>query len=255
MESKLEKTLRCRIDEALVDAGLAPNLQKARALILAGEVLVDNRPVDKVGTRICSDSVIRLRNEVSRFVGRGGDKIDPVFDHFGISLQDRIAIDIGASTGGFTDAMLQRGAQLVYAVDVGYNQLDLKLRKDSRVRVMEKVNARELSPTQFVPAPTFATLDLSFISLRKVLQPLLKVLKSPLDSSCGILALVKPQFELERELVEAGGVVTNAESQRQAISLVVEFACELGLNFVGECPAALTGQKKGNQEYFIYLTG
>ena len=238
-----------RIDSLLVKTGLVPSRQKAQALIMSGVVLVNDTPVDKPGTKVPSDASIRIKGDGNRFVGRGGEKIDPVFDLFGIDLQNVVAIDIGASTGGFTDSMLSRGAKRVYAVDVGYNQLDLKLRKDPRVVVMERTHAESLTTEQFDPLPSFATIDVSFISVRKILESVLRVLAP----ESYVLILVKPQFELGREFVSAGGVVRDKAHQEKAIHLVAEHGEKLGLSLVDSVASPLRGQKKGNQEYFAYF--
>ncbi len=237
-----------RIDCLLVEKGFSQTRHKAKGLILAGEVLVNDFSVEKAGYLVCEDAEIRLRSKPKRFVGRGGDKIDPVFTYFKIDLENKIAIDIGASTGGFTDSMLQRGAKKVYAVDVGYNQLDYRLRTDSRVVVMEKTNARSLTKEMFLDFPSFSVFDVSFISVRKVIKPVLDVMKRPL----ALIILVKPQFELGREFVVSGGVVKNKEHQIKAVNLVVDHLKTLDLNVIGYIPSSLKGEKKGNQEYFIY---
>ena len=241
--------LKLRLDQLLVAREFAPTREKAQALILSGIVLVNNEPRDKPGEKFVESVEIRLKGEVSRFVGRGGEKIEPIFDHFQIVLQDITAIDFGASTGGFTDAMLQRGAKKVFAVDVGYNQLDHKLRTDPRVVVMEKTHIKDLLPEMFLPLPSFATMDLSFIGVRKILNFATAVLAP----QASMLILVKPQFELERQQVGKGGVVKDESLHRAAIELVADEARRLGLTVVGDVPAAVKGGKKGNQEYFVYL--
>jgi len=240
---------KLRLDQLLLEKGIADSRAKAQALILTGDVLIDEQPVTKAGQQFSIDSNIRLRNQGSKFVGRGGDKIEPALRHFQISVTNIVAIDVGASTGGFTDCLLHHGAQSVYAVDVGYNQLDLKLRKDSRVIVMEKTHAKDLVIEMFDPRPTLAVVDLSFISLRKVLDKIANVV----SDSGSMLCLVKPQFELEPEAIEKGGVVRDIKEQHRAINLVKEKAEELGLNFLGAVPCELKGGKKGNQEYFVML--
>lgn len=241
--------MKIRLDQLLVARQLAATREKAQAMILAGLVLVNDEPRDKPGEKYSEEVAIRLREELSRFVGRGGDKIDPLFDHFQVNLMDAVAIDVGASTGGFTDAMLQRGAKKVYAVDVGYNQLDHKLRQDPRVVVMEKTHAKDLSPAMFEPLPSFCTMDVSFISVRKILQPVLSILAPEAE----LLILVKPQFELGREHIGKGGVVKDEGLQHEAVRLVAEEAARLGARHSGDMPAALRGGKKGNQEYFLFL--
>ncbi|MCC6220520.1 MAG: TlyA family RNA methyltransferase [Deltaproteobacteria bacterium] len=240
---------RTRLDSLLVERGVVDSRVRAQALIMAGEVLVDDMPIEKAGTKVLASASIRLRNEVANFVSRGGDKIDPIFKHFEIDLSNTVAVDIGASTGGFTHSMLQRGARLVYAVDVGYNQLHHRLRCDKRVVVMERVNAKDLVASDFEELPSFATIDVSFIGLRKIIKPICGILKTPFS----ILALVKPQFELEPSYVSKGGVVRSSENQLLAVRLVSEFAQELGLNVRGFLPSPIKGAKKGNQEFFILM--
>ena len=240
---------KVRIDLLLVERGLVPSREKAQALIMAGAVLVEDRPAEKAGEQFFTDVAVRLRGELPRFVGRGGDKIDPAFTHFQIALQGVTALDVGASTGGFTDCMLQRGAERVYAVDVGYNQLDQKLRQDPRVVVMERTHAKDLTPERFVPLPSFFTMDVSFISVRKVLPFVLPCL---LPGAMG-LVLVKPQFELEPEYVEKGGVVRDEQHQRLAVELVLEFIAREGHSSAGVFASPLRGEKAGNQEYFVQL--
>ena len=238
-----------RLDLVLVEKGLAPSRQKAQALIIAGQVSVAGRRVDKAGTAVDTEAKIDLAAGRSQFVSRGGDKINPAFDYFHLDITNAVCLDLGASTGGFTDCMLKRGAQLVYAVDVGYNQLDFRLRADPRVCVMEKTHAKDLPDITFSPRPTFATVDVSFIGIRKVLPYLLAVLEQK-----RVLALVKPQFELGPEYISAGGVVKDKADQDLAVQLVCDFIHEIGLECHGVFPSPLKGEKKGNQEYFIYVS-
>jgi len=242
-----DKTIR--LDLLVVGQGLAATQKLAQSLIMAGEILVEDCPITKSGTKVPIASNIRLRTVRSRFVGRGGDKIDPLFDAFCVNLEDRVTIDVGASTGGFTDAMLQRGARLVYAVDVGTAQLAEKLRQDKRVHVYEKTHAKQLPELLFPEPPTLATIDVSFTSLVRVLEPVKMVLQGEQE----ILCLVKPQFELDASEVEDGGLVRDLELHRKAIRKVKDFAKEIGLDTVAELPAATKGNKKGNQEYFLHL--
>jgi 23S rRNA (cytidine1920-2'-O)/16S rRNA (cytidine1409-2'-O)-methyltransferase len=245
----MPKVPKQRIDRLLVERGLAPTRHRAQALILAGEVLVNDAPVEKAGAMVVGEAAIRLRSAPQRFVGRGGEKIDPLFDSFDISLEGLVALDVGASTGGFTDCMLQRGAAKVYAVDVGYNQLDHRLRSDSRVVAMERTHAKDMVPSMFDPPPCFATIDVSFIGVCKILQFVTLVLQCPAQ----LLILVKPQFELEREYVGKGGVVRDPKHQQLAVDLVSQEAEKLGFAVRGSEPSPLRGEKKGNQEYFLYL--
>jgi 23S rRNA (cytidine1920-2'-O)/16S rRNA (cytidine1409-2'-O)-methyltransferase len=238
------------LDQALLEQGLAETRQKAQALILAGQVRVNGKVVDKAGAQVLNSAPIELIGLSSRFVGRGGDKLAPALEHFAIDPREVVAIDVGASTGGFTDCLLAGGASLVYAIDVGHNQLDYRLRQDSRVKVMEGVNARQLEEQQFPVPPALAVIDVSFISLRIVLPAVVSVLSRPF---C-IVALVKPQFELGRESVEKGGVVRGRAEQLEAVRLVSEFVQTRGLSVSRPFECTLKGRKKGNQEYFLKIT-
>lgn len=241
---------RERLDKVLVQRGLAETRSKAEALILAAEVLVRDEPVTKAGTMVAVDAPIRLRPRSAHFVGRGGEKLDGALDHFNLDLNGVIALDVGASTGGFTQCLLERGAAHVYAVDVGYNQLDLRLRNDSRVSVLERTNAKDLHTALFTSTPTLATIDVSFIGLRKILP----AVSSVLSPGAKILALVKPQFELEPSYVSKGGVIRDTEHQLLAVKLVEDFARAHGLSVLGSVAAKIKGAKKRNQEYFLLLS-
>jgi 23S rRNA (cytidine1920-2'-O)/16S rRNA (cytidine1409-2'-O)-methyltransferase len=237
---------RRRVDKLVVERGLSPTREKARRMILAGDVLVDERPVDKPGTLVPEDATLRLRNPPKPFVGRGGEKLASALDAFALDPEGLRALDVGASTGGFTDCLLKRGASAVTALDVGRGQLDWKLYSDPRVRVIEEVNARHLKPADFPEPFDLVTVDLSFISLAKVLPAL-----APLLRSEGLLlALVKPQFECGPEAVERGGIVRSSARHLEAIEVVAAAARREGLELLGVAPSAITGAG-GNQEYFI----
>ncbi|MBZ0169508.1 hemolysin [Candidatus Methylomirabilis lanthanidiphila] len=240
---------RIRLDLAMQAQGLAGSRERARALILAGVVLVDGRLVDKAGTLIASDARISLMVPEHPYVGRGGVKLQGALEQFAISVTGRVCLDLGASTGGFTDCLLQYGAAHVYAVDVGYGQLDVKLRADPRVTVMERTHALTLLPTDFPDRPDLATVDLSFISLASILP----VVPSLLADSGEILALIKPQFEVGKGHVGKGGVVRDPEAHRLVITKIGRRAVELGLRILGAAPSCLLGPK-GNREFFIYLS-
>ncbi len=227
-----------------MDRGLASTRERAQALILAGEVFVEERRVDKAGSRIPCDARVEVRGRLP-FVGRGGVKLAGALDALGLNVKDTVALDAGASTGGFTDCLLQRGARRVYAVDVGYGQLDPKIRSDPRVVVMERTNLRRLKPDALPEKPTLVTLDLSFISLRAVL-PVLPPLLAP---GARVLALVKPQFEVGRARVGKGGIVRDPALQAGAVEAVVEAARAVGLSHRGTVPSPLPGES-GNREYF-----
>jgi 23S rRNA (cytidine1920-2'-O)/16S rRNA (cytidine1409-2'-O)-methyltransferase len=237
---------KTRVDRLVVERGLVPTREKARRLILAGDVLVDEVPVDKPGTMVREDASVRLRRPPKPYVGRGGEKLEGALDGFGLDPGGFRVLDVGASTGGFTDCVLQRGAASVTALDVGKGQLDWKLYSDPRVRVMEGVNARNLRPEDFPEPFDLALLDLSFISLSKVLPAV-----APLVKPSGyVLMLVKPQFELGPEAVERGGLVRDRRSHLEALERAFAAAKAAGLAVKGARPSPITGAS-GNQEYFL----
>ena len=242
---------KVRVDDLIVKLGLAPDKDKAQKIIMAGLVLVDEVPVTKIGATVKEDSVVRVAS-TSKFVGRGGDKLEGALQDLKIETEGRVAIDIGASTGGFTDCLLTHGAKLVHAVDVGTYQLDWKLRNDSRVVSREGVNARTLDalPSDtFLPAPNLAVIDVSFISIKLVIEPLLRVMSRPAD----VLAMVKPQFELPKEKVSEGGIVESEDLQKEACASVVSFVQSIGGRFANSAPSRVRGARKGNQEYFLHF--
>ena len=237
-----------RLDVLVVERGLAASRERARALILAGQVTVDGQVVSKAGTSIKSASQIALRAPDHPYVGRGGIKLAHALDTFAIQVKGRRALDVGASTGGFTDALLQRGARDVVALDVGHGQLDWKLRQDPRVIVKEGVNARSLSADD-VPHPVdIVSIDVSFISLRHIFPALVPFLAADAD----VVALVKPQFEAGRDDVGKGGVITDPAIHETVIAKVTEEARALGFRRVAMTPSPITGAT-GNQEFFLHL--
>ncbi len=238
-----------RLDRLLLERGLAPTRSKAQALIMAGKVLVEGKRADKAGSTFPVDADIEIKAPPSLYVSRGGDKLAWSLEKLPpLTIEGRICVDIGASTGGFTDLLLSRGAALVYAVDVGRALLHEKLREDERVVVMEGVNARYLTSEHFPQKPSLATVDVSFISLRLILPPLVDIL----PPGGHVLALIKPQFEVGRKKVSHGGVVRKGQFVAEALLLVLGFACERGLapQAVVTCP--LPGPK-GNREFFALL--
>lgn len=237
-----------RLDKLLVERGLTPSREKARGLILAGQVLVDDRVVDKPGTGIPVTGQIRIRGEVLPFVSRGGLKLAHALDTFKIDPAGEVAIDVGASTGGFTDCLLQAGARLVYAVDVGYGQLDWSLRNDSRVVNLERTNIRKLDAAQLAEPPRLAVIDASFISLDKVLPPTLQLLAVP----AVVVALIKPQFEVGRGQVGKGGVVRDASKHAEVVEKIQLMAENLRCRVLGVVPSPILGPK-GNREFLIAL--
>ncbi len=243
---------RLRLDALLVQRGDVPSRERARALIMAGDVLVDDRPVDKPGTRIAADATIRLRVPDHPYVGRGGVKLAGALDDLDVSVSGLRCLDVGASTGGFTDCLLQRGAISVTAVDVGTNQLDWRLRSDPRVRVLERTDIRKLDPAEAGGPYPLITIDVSFISLRLVLPPVIGLL----ERSGRVLAIIKPQFEVGRERVGKGGVVRDPAVRQEAIDAVIGVGDSLGMAFVGSADARIAGAKKGNREHFaLWISG
>ncbi|MGD1147576.1 MAG: TlyA family RNA methyltransferase [Thermoanaerobaculaceae bacterium] len=239
---------RVRLDQALVERGLAPSRSRAQSLILAGLVRLDGELADKAGKAVTPGARIEVVGHDHPWVSRGGVKLAAALDAFGVDPAGRRCLDVGASTGGFTDVMLQRGAAQVVALDVGRGQLDWKLRSDARVTVMEGVNARLLAPAD-VPGPfDLVTVDVSFISLRLVLPALVPVLAPDGD----LVALVKPQFEAGRGQVGRGGVVRDPEVREAAILAVLEAAAEFGLECRGRTPSPIPGPA-GNVEELAYF--
>lgn len=239
-----------RLDKLLVELGHCRSPHEAAALVMAGRVLVDEQLVDKAGTLVSPSCTIRLK-EPPPYVSRGGLKLKGGLDHFGIDPNGWICLDIGASTGGFTDCLLQAGAAQVYAVDVAYGLLDWKLRSDPRVVVLERCNARYLSVEQ-VPEPIdFCVIDVSFISLTKLLPPLHVLFGS---KKIRIVCLVKPQFELERALIGPGGIVSEETLRIKAVEKIIDFSSASGLASQGFVASSIRGSK-GNQEYLLYLRG
>ena len=237
-----------RLDKLLVERGLVQSRERASALILAGKVVVEDHAVDKVGTRIPIDADIRLKGGDIPYVSRGGLKLEKGLESFDISVAGRVAIDVGASTGGFTDCLLQRGAVQVYAVDVGYGQLAWTLREDPRVVNLERTNIRDLTADTLGAAPSLAVIDASFISLDKVLPATLPLLAPDGE----VLALIKPQFEVGRGQVGKGGVVRDPVQHAEVVEKVRESAASLGCRVLGVVESPLLGPK-GNREFLIHL--
>lgn len=237
-----------RLDKLMVERGLAPSREKAQALIMAGQVVVGDHAVDKSGHQVPLDVEIRIKGDVLPYVSRGGLKLKKALDQFGIDVNGLVAIDVGASTGGFTDCLLQGGALKVFAVDVGHGQLAWKLQQDPRVVNIEKTNIRYLTPDQLGEAPDLAVIDASFISLSKVLPPTLALLKP----GGRIIALIKPQFEVGKGEVGKGGIVRDPLAHQKVIEDVSRMAQELGLSVAGVCESPITGAD-GNREFLIVL--
>jgi 23S rRNA (cytidine1920-2'-O)/16S rRNA (cytidine1409-2'-O)-methyltransferase len=236
-----------RLDERVVREGLAPTRSQAQALILAGRVLVDDAPAGKAGQAVPEAARVRLRGEERRYVSRGGEKLAGALADLGIDPAGKRCLDLGASTGGFTDCLLQLGARGVLAVDVGYGQIDVKLRDDPRVRLLERTNARYLAPTDVPEAVELVTIDVSFISVTLLLPRVREV-----APRAGVLVMVKPQFEVGRERVGKGGVVRDDADRAAAVERVRRAAEELGYAARGEAESRLPGPK-GNREVFLWL--
>lgn len=241
------RSQKIRLDRLLVERGLAESRQKAQALILAGQVMVNERKIEKCGTTVSAEAGLRLLGETLRYVSRAGLKLEAAFDHFGVDPKGKICLDIGASTGGFTDCLLQRGATRIFAVDAGTNQLDWKLRCDPRVTVMENTNARYLGFDQIGVMVALVAMDVSFISATLILPVLPPLLKEGAD----LLVLVKPQFEVGPGQVGKGGVVRDAQLHKEAVSKVAQKAADLGFIEMGRVESVLPGTA-GNREFFVH---
>ena len=239
-------TKRQRLDILLVERGLAESRAKAQGLIYAGQVRIDGQTISKPSHQVELAAIIALKNQ-PKFVSRGGDKLDHALNVFAVNVAGKICLDAGASTGGFTDCLLQRGAQKVFAVDVGAGQLHWKLIKDSRVVVLDKINARYLTPRMFTERPDLAVVDVSFISLTKVLPAVIDILVS----GAFIIALVKPQFEAERK-ENKRGVVHSQDVRLRVLENIKQFGIQkMALEFKADCESPLKGPA-GNVEFFIY---
>jgi 23S rRNA (cytidine1920-2'-O)/16S rRNA (cytidine1409-2'-O)-methyltransferase len=244
------KIKKVRLDKLLVDKNICPTREKARALIMSGAVLVGEIRTDKAGALVSPDADIRIEGEDNPYVSRGGLKLKGALQGFGINVGELVILDVGASTGGFTDCLLQGGARKVYALDVGYGQLAWKLRIDERVVCIERTNIRYFEGMGIEDTIDMATIDTSFISLKIVLPAVLKLIKK---NNAIILALIKPQFEAGRGEVEKHGVVRNPDVHKKIIEEIKEFCMGLGLSVIGVCESPLMGPK-GNREFFIYLS-
>ncbi|MCK5825958.1 MAG: TlyA family RNA methyltransferase [Desulfuromusa sp.] len=237
-----------RLDKLLVQRGLVMSRERARALILAGKVIVDDHRVDKAGAQVHVDSDIRLKGEDIPYVSRGGMKLEKALREFNVTARDKIAIDVGASTGGFSDCLLQFGAKKVYAIDVGYGQLAWSLREDPRIINLERSNIRHLQSSQLDDIPALAVIDASFISLTKVLPNTLSLLTDDAE----VIALIKPQFEVGKGQVGKGGVVKDRSLHDQVVQQICNLVTELNCQVLGITESPILGPK-GNREFLIYL--
>jgi 23S rRNA (cytidine1920-2'-O)/16S rRNA (cytidine1409-2'-O)-methyltransferase len=243
MPPKIEKT---RLDVLLVERGLAPSRERAQAMLLAGNVRVNGKRMDKPGTRLAADAQVEIAGETQRYSSRGGLKLEGALEDFGVAPRDKTCLDVGSSNGGFTDCLLQHGARRVYAVDVTINQLDWKLQKDPRVVTIER-NARYLKPEDVGELVDLVTMDVSFISVTKVLPAIVPITNPGTD----FLVLIKPQFELEKQQVGKGGIVRDATLHEKAVTNVTAAAAALGLEIAGVRASHITGTE-GNQEFFLH---
>lgn len=245
---------KARLDLLVTERGLAPSRERARALILAGRILVNEQKVDKPGANVSAGAPVRLLGEDQPYVSRGGLKLAHAIQHWQIAVQGRACLDIGTSTGGFTDCLLQNGAAQVTAVDTGFGQIAMKLRNDSRVRLLERTNARLLEPESLAtgplsgkPAPTLLVMDVSFISATLLLPPVVAAAPPLVEA----VILVKPQFEAGREHVGKGGIVRDQAAHQLAIDKVAASLSSLQWDVIGTAPSPITGAE-GNQEFLMY---
>lgn len=229
-----------------MERGIAPTIEKARALILSGSVSMDTLCLDKAGTQVSPDAQLSIKGEEHPYVSRGGLKLQGALNHFALDVNGLAVLDVGASTGGFTDCLLQQGARKVFAVDVGYGQLAWKLREDARVVVIERTNIRHYSGVDLDLQPALAVIDVSFISLKTVIPAVLPLLAD----EARILALIKPQFEAQRDDVGKNGVVANTAVHERVVAEIVSFCESQQLEVEGICASSLLGPA-GNKEFFI----
>ena len=240
--------MKKRLDLLMVERALAPSREKAKAYIMSGDVYVDGQKEDKAGTMFQETVKIEVRGNTLPYVSRGGLKLEKAMKNFGVTLEGKISMDVGASTGGFTDCMLQNGAVKVYSIDVGYGQLDWKLRNDPRVVCMEKTNIRYVLPEHLSESADFSSIDVSFISLTKVLLPV----RNLLTEEGEIVCLIKPQFEAGREKVGKKGVVRDPAVHLEVIQKVIEYACSIWLEPLHLSFSPIKGPE-GNIEYLLHL--
>jgi len=237
-----------RLDTYLIRLGKFDSRERAKAAILEGKVFVDGKPVNKAGTFVSSSSEVTVKKKDEEFVSRGGTKLKKALDAFKINVNEKVILDVGASTGGFTDCLLKKGAKLVIAVDVGYGQLAWPLRKDSRVFVIERTNIRYLTPDKIPTLAEMVVIDLSFISVKKVIENIKKIVKHDAE----YLILIKPQFEAGRELVGKKGIVRDSETHKKVLIDTWKFFEEKGFAVKGLTYSPIAGAK-GNIEFFLYL--
>jgi 23S rRNA (cytidine1920-2'-O)/16S rRNA (cytidine1409-2'-O)-methyltransferase len=246
--------VKTRLDKLLVERGLAASRERAQALILAGKVLVNEQKIDKSGTTVELDAIVRLLGDDLKYVSRGGVKLEKALDHWDIEVSGLVCLDVGASTGGFTDCLLQRGATRVIAIDTGYGQLDFRLRQDSRVRLLEKTNARYLQREEIGEFANFIAMDVSFISATLVLPSVVRAVFSDVrddNQARRAVILVKPQFEAGRTAVGKGGIVRDEAAQLASVDKVRECVLELGASRTDVIDSPILGAE-GNREFLLY---
>lgn len=238
-----------RLDLLLVEKGIINSRERAKACIMEGKVYVDGQKVDKAGEKVSYNASIEYRGDTLKYVSRGGLKLEKAMNSYNISLEGKVCMDIGASTGGFTDCMLQNGASKVFSVDVGYGQFAWKLRTDERVVCMERTNIRYVTPEDIGEKLDFASIDVSFISLKKIMPATLNLLKEDGE----VVALIKPQFEAGREKVGKKGVVREISTHKEVVYGIIDFLIEEDLNVLGVGYSPIKGPE-GNREYLVYFT-
>lgn len=249
-----ESTPKLRLDKLLLERQLVPSRERAQALVLAGRVLVNGQKIEKSGTLIEASSEIRLLGDDLKYVGRGGLKLERALEHWKIEVRDRVCLDVGASTGGFTDCLLQHGAARVIAVDTGHGQIAFRLRQDPRVRLLEKTNARYLTREHLGEKIDFIAMDVSFISATLILPAVISAaFPTDIDKRAGrgLIILVKPQFEVGRDLVGKGGIVRDASVQQQAVEKIRGAVQSLGANSIDVTESPILGAE-GNREFLLY---
>ena len=242
---------RLRLDKLLVERGLAASRERARALVLAGKVLVNNQRVDKAGAEVDPGAEVRILGEDLQYVSRGGVKLARALAHWQIEVRGRVCMDVGASTGGFTDCLLQHGAARVIAIDTGYGQIAHRLRQDPRVRLLERTNARYLKPEDVGEPVDFVAVDVSFISATLVLPAVIRAARGGTRRRLELVVLVKPQFEAGREAVGKGGIVRDVEAQMEAVEKVRRAALELGASQTESIDSPILGAE-GNREFLLH---
>ena len=240
---------RTRLDKLMVERGLTTSRERAQALVLAGRVLVNEQKIEKPGAPVSAEDALRILGDDLRYVSRGGLKLEAALEHWQINLAGRFCLDVGASTGGFTDCMLQHGAAQVLAIDTGYGQIAQKLRDDKRVTLRERTNARLLTRGELPAGASFVAMDVAFISATLVLPPVVAAIAPASSLEC--VVLVKPQFEAGREAVGKGGIVRDPEAHQLAIDKVADCVRSLGWEVVETIPSPITGME-GNKEFLLY---